>query len=82
LHIERSSFLNDVKLSANADDVTVMIWNSDEIKVVLENLKCYGRALSAKVNWTKSKALWSGSDKSNVPHPKRWIQVFWSVFWF
>jgi len=42
LHIERSSFLNDVKLSAYADDVTVMIWNSDDIKVVLENLKCYG----------------------------------------
>ncbi len=51
LHIEGSNNLNDVKLSAYADDVTVIIRNSEDIKVVLENLKCYGRASSAKINW-------------------------------
>lgn len=56
-----------MKLSAYADDITVIIRNSEDIKVVLENLKCYGRVSSAKINWTKSEALWCGSERSNVP---------------
>ncbi len=67
LHIEGSNNLNDVKLSAYADDVTVIIRNSEDIKVVLENLKCYGRASSAKINWKKGEALWCGPERSNVP---------------
>lgn len=67
LHIEGSNILNNVKLSAYADDITVIIRNSEDIKIVLENLKCYGRASSAKINWTKSEALWCGSERSNVP---------------
>ncbi len=45
LHIEGSNILNDVKLSVYADYVTVIIRNSEDIKVVLEHLKCYASNL-------------------------------------
>lgn len=50
LHIEESTISNDMKLSAYAYDVTVIIRNSNDMKVVLENLKCYGRASSVNLN--------------------------------
>ncbi len=53
-HIEGSNILNYVKCSAYTD-VTVIIRNSEDIKVVLENLKCYGRASSAKLIGLKVK---------------------------
>lgn len=35
--------------------------------MVLEHIKCYGGASSAKINWSKSEALWCGSERSKVP---------------
>lgn len=42
--------------------------SSNDIKVALENLKCYGRASSVNINWTKSEILWCSSERYNVLH--------------
>lgn len=48
------------KLSAYADDITVIIREQKDIISVQEALECYGKASSALVNWSKSDALWCG----------------------
>ncbi len=50
------------KLSAYADDVTVLIKNNSDVQCIKNALVCYGKASSAKVNWQKSDALWCGRD--------------------
>ncbi len=46
-----------VKLSAYADDVTVVIRGDYDVEMVKNALECYGKASSAKVNWCKSDAV-------------------------
>ncbi len=54
-----------IKLSAYADDITVMVRNSYDIQGLKEALKIYEGASSAKLNWEKTEALWCGSEGSS-----------------
>lgn len=47
-----------IKLSAYADDITVMVRNTHDVQVIKEALKIYEGASSAKLNWQKTEALW------------------------
>lgn len=51
-----------IKLSAYADGVTVLTRGDNDVYVVKHALVCYGKALSAKVTWSKSDAVWCGQD--------------------
>lgn len=62
LEIKTLDFKSTVKLSAYADDVTVLIRNNEDVRVLKEVLECYSKASSANVNWEKSDALWCGRD--------------------
>lgn len=56
-----------IKLSAYADDITVMVRNKYDVQVLKEALKIYEGASSAKLNWEKTEALWCGSERSPLP---------------
>ncbi len=56
-----------IKLSAYADDITVMVRNGYDIQGLKEALKIYEGASSAKLNWEKTEALWCGSEGSSLP---------------
>lgn len=43
----------NIKLSAYTDDVTVIIRQQNDIQMLKEALKCYGKASSAVFNWGK-----------------------------
>lgn len=58
-----------VKLTAYADDVTVVIRNDNDIAVLLSALDLFGRATSASVNWDKCTSLLLG-DWADTPPPK------------
>ncbi len=62
------------KLSAYADDVTVLIKNNSDVQCIKNALECYGKASSAKVNWQKSDALWCGRDfiRPSLPGGLQW----------
>jgi len=51
-----------MKLSAYADDVTVIIRQQTEFQMLKEALECYGKSSSAVFNWGKWDALWCGRD--------------------
>lgn len=51
-----------VKVSAYADDITVVLRNEHDVQVLADILGSYGKASSAKVNWDKSDALRWGLD--------------------
>jgi hypothetical protein len=53
---------SNIKLSAYADDVTVIIREQNDIQILKGALECYGKASSAVVNWGKCEALWCGRD--------------------
>ncbi len=44
-----------IKISAYADDVTILVRGHADVHFLKDALACYGRASSAKVNWSKSK---------------------------
>lgn len=55
-------------LSAYADDITVFVNNTQDVKFLSDALDVYEKASSSKVNWDKSEALWVGQDFSeNLP---------------
>ena len=62
------------KVSAYADDITVVVSSVSEIVAVKEALARYEQITGAKINLEKSKGLrlgaWTGSDK--LPGPFRW----------
>ncbi len=60
VHINYLNSQESVKLSAYADDVTVVIRGDYDVEMVKNALECYGKASSAKVNWCKSDAVWCG----------------------
>ncbi len=49
-----------VKVSAYADDITVILRSENDVQVLTDILKIYGNASTTKVNWDKSNALWCG----------------------
>lgn len=63
LHID-GSLNKSMKLSAYADDLTVIIKDKEDIQRVLSCIQCYEKASSAKINWGKSEALWCGTTSS------------------
>jgi len=56
-----------IKLSAYADDITLMVRNSHDVQVIKEALKMYEGASSAKLNWQKTEALWCGCERNPLP---------------
>ncbi len=60
-----------VKVSAYADDITVILRSENDVQVLTDILKSYGKASTAKVNWDKSDALWCGSVSSSPRLPGR-----------
>ncbi len=64
-----------IKLSAYADDVTVIIRDQSDIQVLKQALEFYGKASSAVVNWGKSDALWCGFKGPKLPGGSQWRSV-------
>ncbi|KAI4877209.1 hypothetical protein NFI96_028665 [Prochilodus magdalenae] len=60
---------SSVKLSAYADDVTVVIRNSEDVDALKASLSIYERASSARLNWGKTKAVWCGPRAGGRPLP-------------
>ena len=59
-------------LSAYADDITVFVKNTQDVKVLSGALYVYEKASTAKVNWDKSEALWVGQGiAENLPQLPR-----------
>lgn len=76
LQVNTLDFKCPVKLSAYADDVTVLISNLNDVECVKTALECYGNAASAKVNWQKCDALWRGQDfiSPSLPGGLQWAR--------
>ncbi|KAI4886392.1 hypothetical protein NFI96_001747 [Prochilodus magdalenae] len=60
---------SSVRLSAYADDVTVVIRNSEDVDALKASLSIYERASSARLNWGKTKAVWCGPRAGGRPLP-------------
>lgn len=67
LQINTLNSQQPTKLSAYADDITVLI--RGDVKVVKYALECYGKASSAKINRRKSDAVWCGQSVKNPSLP-------------
>ncbi len=69
--IDSSQF---IKMSAYADDLTVLIRGNQDVNVVKKCLETYEKASSAKVNWGKSVAVWCGHDNNGpiLPGELQW----------
>ncbi len=65
-----------IKLSAYADDVTVITRYQSDIQVLKQASEFYGKA-SSVVNWGESDALWCGSvfKGLNIPGGLQWGRV-------
>ncbi len=56
-------------ITAYADDVTVFVNDNNDIKALSKVIDIYEGASSAKVNWDKTEAFWSGQrNLENLPH--------------
>lgn len=53
--------------TAYTDAVTVFVNDSNDIKALSRVLDLYERASSAKVNWDKTEAFWSGERNLETP---------------
>lgn len=69
LKVQGAIFNDYVKVSAYADDITVVLRNVKDVQVLKEILLSYGKASSAKVNWAKSDAMWCGLDHNTPALP-------------
>lgn len=47
-----------MKISAYADDVSVI--DHSDVQFLKDTIEQYGKASSARMNWSKSNALWCG----------------------
>lgn len=71
LKIDPKSNVN-IKVSAYADDITVIIRNDDkDVQILERTLECYNKASSGKVNRKKSDTLWCGEDNKKPLLPGR-----------
>lgn len=62
LNVNASFFQQPIKLSAYADDVTFLIRDQNDVKLLEKAFECYKKACSAKVTWGKSDALQCGQE--------------------
>lgn len=53
-----------IKLVAYADDVTIFIKNERDVSVLMETLKIYENASTARVNWEKCEGFFCGQSKN------------------
>lgn len=73
-----SCFLNTaaVKLTAYADDITVIIRSDDDVKNLISCLNIFQNASSARVNWEKTDTLllghWTNQNPPQLPHQRLW----------
>ena len=67
-----------VKLTAYADDVTIIIRSVSDVENVTECLERFQAATSARVNWSKSAALLLGQWRGQCP-PRLPQQCSWNV---
>lgn len=62
--------MRGISISAYADDVTVFISNQNDVNILTETMRNYGKASSARVNWGKSEGLIIGQWKGGQGPPK------------
>ena len=64
------SGIAEVKVSAYADDLTVVLHNQEDLQNLASCIETYGQASSARVNWEKSGDIegFVGSWQGMVPH--------------
>ena len=62
--------------SAYADDLCVLCTNNEGFDIIKEALRIYEKASSAKVNYSKSVGLWSGSwkERDDLPLGLKWTK--------
>lgn len=75
LTINGSLRKESIILSAYADDITVIVQQQEDILNLKESLKVYERALSARLNWDKTEAVWYGSTENmnlSLPNNIQW----------
>ncbi len=78
---------SNIRLSAYADDVMVVISGQNDMQVLLKLIEDFTSVSSAKINWTKCETLlvgqWTGG-KPNLPNGLFWgkkgYKIFRSVF--
>ena len=64
-----------IVISAYADDVYVMVRNSDDVTILLNDLEKLSSACTTTINWNKCKALWIGhTPAGGLPHLPRNLQ--------
>ncbi|KAI4873817.1 hypothetical protein NFI96_001421 [Prochilodus magdalenae] len=56
-----------ITVSTYADDITVVIRHEQDVASLRDALQTYGLASSAKLNWSKSEALWCGGTDYPLP---------------
>ena len=56
-----------VKMSAYADDITVLVKDQGDLRVLEASLRTYERAVTARVTWEKSEALLCGPWYGQLP---------------
>lgn len=70
------SHVPTVKLTAYADDITVIIRSQDDVEHLFSCLNIFQKASSARVNWEKTDTLllghWSDQSPPQLPHQCPW----------
>lgn len=78
-----------VKLIAYADDVTLIIKNSNDVENIISCLDTFQKATSACINWEKCTSLlmgdWHGTGSPQLPKQCKWahdgLNFFFILFW-
>ena len=68
---------NEVKISMYADDITVFLTDVNDIKCVLDILRKFSKVSGLKLNSTKTKAMWIGSNKKCKRRP---VDLRWKLY--
>jgi len=61
-----NSIYNTIKLTAYADDITVFVKTQADVNKIKNCLCLYEKASSAKLNWSKTEALWCNGHSTKV----------------
>jgi len=70
--------LHSVKLTAYADDITVIVKEQKDIDIINYSIGLYERASSAKLNWGKTEAFWCNEKTMPlpvIPENVRWEKI-------
>ncbi len=77
-NISSGPSVDSVKLTAYADDVTIIIKDSDDVKRLISSLNKYQQASSARINWEKCASLlvgdWQGAGPPKLPQQCSWAR--------